>query len=54
MRLFILYNLQLEISNFLYKNFIKAGGCLQLSGDGDGSLPKDNEHCSNKKNAYDC
>ena len=27
MRLFILYNLQWEIINFLYKNYRKAEGC---------------------------
>ena len=29
MHLFILYNLQLEIINFLYKNLRKAECCLQ-------------------------
>ena len=31
MRLFILYNLQLEIINFLYKNLRKAERCAQSS-----------------------
>ena len=31
MRLFLMYNLQLEIINFLYKNLRKAKCCLQVS-----------------------